>query len=79
MGATLTIRNLDEIVKQKLRVLAAMHERSMEAEVREILAREVHMDGSEQTAPKKGKFDSVIGLWKGRMSTDEIMKATRGE
>ncbi|SDX50201.1 Plasmid stability protein [Modestobacter sp. DSM 44400] len=36
--ATLTIRNLDEAVRQRLRVKAAQHGRSMEAEVREILA-----------------------------------------
>ena len=35
--ATLTIRQLDEVIKTKLRLRAAMHNRSMEAEVREIL------------------------------------------
>lgn len=35
--ALLTIRNLDEDVKEGLRVLAAKHKRSMEAEVRAIL------------------------------------------
>ncbi len=35
--ATLTIRNLDEAVKRRLRVRAAEHGRSMEEEVREIL------------------------------------------
>jgi plasmid stability protein len=35
--ATLTIRNLDAAVKERLRVRAAQHGRSMEAEVREIL------------------------------------------
>lgn len=36
--ATLTIRDLDEEVKSKLRVQAAEHGRSMEAEARELLA-----------------------------------------
>jgi hypothetical protein len=27
----------------------------------------------------KSVCDSVRGIWKGRMSTDEIMKLTRGE
>lgn len=36
--ATLTIRNLDEEVRRRLKVRAAMHDRSMEAEVRVILA-----------------------------------------
>ena len=29
--------------------------------------------------PRKSVCDSVRGIWKGRMSTDEIMKLTRGE
>ena len=35
--ATLTIRNLDQTVKERLRVRAAEHRRSMEAEARRIL------------------------------------------
>ncbi len=35
--ATITIRNLDEKVKRKLRVRAALNGRSMEAEAREAL------------------------------------------
>ena len=35
--ATLTIRQLNESIKNKLRLRAALHNRSMEAEVREIL------------------------------------------
>jgi plasmid stability protein len=35
--ATLTIRNLDETVKRRLQVRAALNGRSMEAEAREIL------------------------------------------
>jgi len=35
--ATLTIRNLDQAVKERLRVRAAEHGRSMEAEARRIL------------------------------------------
>lgn len=36
--ATLTIRKLDENVKRKLQVLAALNGRSMEAEAREMLS-----------------------------------------
>ncbi len=36
--ATLTIRNLDEAVKTRLRVAAATHGQSMEEEARQILA-----------------------------------------
>jgi plasmid stability protein len=35
--AVLTIRNLDDAVKHKLQVRAALHGRSMEAEAREVL------------------------------------------
>lgn len=39
--AVMTIRNLDDEVREKLRVRAAQHGRSMEAEVREILTEAV--------------------------------------
>ena len=35
--ATLTIRNLDDTLKTRLRVVAALHGRSMEEEVRQII------------------------------------------
>ncbi len=91
MSTTLTIRNLEEPVKQKLRMRAASHGRSMEAEARDILTSaiaNVTSNPDRQDAPpipssgatkNKGKFDHVIGLWKGGMSTDEIMQLTRGE
>jgi antitoxin FitA len=37
--ATLAIRNLDAALKERLRIRAAQHGHSMEAEVREILHR----------------------------------------
>lgn len=82
MSTTLTIRNLPEPVKQKLRMQAASHGRSMEAEAREILTHAVtapENQGAEVTANSKGKFDHLVGIWKGRMTTDEIMEITRGE
>jgi plasmid stability protein len=39
--SSITIRNLDPAVKERLRVRAAQHGRSMEAEVRNILERAV--------------------------------------
>lgn len=39
--ASITIRNLDDAVKQRLRMRAAEHGRSMEQEVRDILRRAV--------------------------------------
>lgn len=86
MSATLTIRNLDDDVKQKLRLRAASHQRSMEAEAREILARAVN-EGAEISPPKtpgemRERLLAVRGIWKtqaaGR-STDEIMRELRGD
>jgi plasmid stability protein len=84
---TITIRNLDEQVKRRLRVIAAEHGRSMEAEARAILTRETmgpkqsgrpaNYDTSDEMPPSV--CDDVRGTWKGRMRTDEIMTITRGE
>lgn len=63
--ASLTVRNLDEGVKQKLRIRAAEHGCSMEAEVRSILTRAV----DEASQPQKGlgtrtheRFNAVGGI-----------------
>lgn len=89
MSTTLTIRNLDQTVKHKLRQQAALHHRSMEAEAREILARGV--EKASVPEPEKAEtpqermrkaLDSVTGIWKDRTggkSTDEIMKELRGD
>ena len=89
MTTTLTIRNLDEPVKQKLRMQAASHGRSMEAEARAILTLAVQdkkPDTPAQPAALATRpalapspFAHLRGIWKGRMSTDEIMQITRGE
>lgn len=46
--ASITIRNLDDDIKQRLRVRAAEHGRSMEEEARDILRRVM----SESTSPR---------------------------
>lgn len=48
---TLTIRNLDDAVKQKLRERAAARGVSMEQEVRDTLARSVTEDGKRRRKP----------------------------
>jgi hypothetical protein len=50
----------------------------MEAEVRDILTRNVLGAFPAETS-SPDKFDHLIGIWKGRMTTDEIMQITRGE
>lgn len=83
---TLTIRNLDEGVKQKLRLRAASHQRSMEAEAREILATAVASEDasvpSRSAQERRKRIESVIGIWKNEMggkTTDEIMQELRGD
>jgi antitoxin FitA len=52
--AALSIRNLDEQVKERLRVRAALNRRSMEAEIREIL--------TEAVAEPKDRGNFLIAL-----------------
>ena len=90
MSTTLTIRNLAEPIKQKLRMQAASHGRSMEAEAREILAAAVMASplAIPRTEPPRSpeemreRIRAVTGIWKDRAdgrSTDEIMKELRGD
>ncbi len=63
--ASITIRNLDDEVKRKLRIRAAEHGCSMEAEAREILAEAVNSEPK----PRKGlgtriheRFKAIGGI-----------------
>ena len=86
--ATITIRNLDEEVKRRLRLRGAQNGRSMEAEARIILAQGV-LASSQTPAPPRpttepeeatpGPFDHLVGKWEGRMTTDDLMDLTRGK
>lgn len=83
MNTTLTIRRLDEQVKQKLRLRAATHQRSMEAEAREILRQALESEDHAQP-PKtlkelRQRLKGVRGFWKNRGTSDELMELTRGE
>jgi antitoxin FitA len=53
--AALNIRNLDETVKRRIQVRAARHGRSMEAEVREILAEAVR-----EPTDSAGLFTAIL-------------------
>ena len=79
MSTTLTIRNLEEPVKQMLRMRAASHGRSMEAEARDILtsALKPHTSPPPAVTSTHSACGSVRGMWAGRMTTDEIMTLTR--
>jgi len=83
MSTTLTIRNLETEVKHKLRLRAASHGTSMEAEAREILRKAVE-ESPEAPPPRtreelRQRLQGVRGLWKDRGTTDELMELTRGE
>ncbi|WP_367874413.1 plasmid stabilization protein [Luteolibacter sp. Populi] len=84
MSTTLTIRNLAEPVKQKLRLRAARNGRSMEAEAREILSMAVRETIEPPRTPEemRERLDAITGIWKDRAngkSTDELMKELRGD
>ena len=88
MSTTLTIRNLDEDVKQRLRLRAASHKTSMEAEARAILAAtlanplEMKVDKEAVRLERRKRIESAIGIWKDEMdgkTTDEIMQELRGD
>ena len=67
-------------MKQKLRLQAAINQRSMEAEAREILTRAMEKPLSKETSmTRRKKLQSIAGIWKGKGSTNELMKMTRGE
>ncbi len=84
MANSLTIRKLDESVQQRLRLRAASNQRSMEAEVREILAQSVAGPATEvppltpQQRMRRG-IAAVRGLWEPEETTDELMKELRAD
>ncbi|HSP42419.1 MAG TPA: hypothetical protein VLO11_06090 [Luteolibacter sp.] len=84
MSTSITIRNLDEQVKQRLRVIAAQHGKSMEAEARDILTRAAftapHTSKREDPGSPDDYCSAARGKWKHLgITTDEIMTLTRGD
>lgn len=59
--ATLTIRNLNEETKAKLRQLAAKHGHSMEEEARRILNRAVYPSGNKGLGTEIAQMFTEIG------------------
>jgi len=60
--ATLTIRNVDETVKRKLQVRAALNGRSMEAELRDVLTGlpEPHSESARARVEPEEDFGTAI-------------------
>ena len=88
MSTTLTIRNLDAAVKQKLRLRAASHQTSMEAEARAILAQSLATDDNLEEhqrtaqAARRERISACLGIWEDRYegkTTDEVIKELRGD
>ncbi len=57
--ASITVRNLDESLKKRLRIRAAENGRSMEQEARDILRAALDEDGS----PARGLGTAIHGLF----------------
>ena len=62
--AAVTVRNLDDQVKERLRMRAAVHGRSMESEIRAILAEAVNGPGDTDGlfATMLERFASIGGI-----------------
>ena len=76
MMATLTIRNLDDATKRKIRIVAAQHGHSMETEARNILTQAVSPHALNSNASESLK--QITGIWKTRGTTEQLMQTTRG-
>jgi plasmid stability protein len=64
--ASLTVRNIDESVKNRLRIRAAQHGRSMEDEVRHILKASLDHD------PPKNLADLALEIFGPKHGIDEF-------
>lgn len=72
--ATLTVRNLPDETHRALRVMAAAHGRSTEAEVREILARAVNPPGRLRMGDALAELGHRLGLTNADV---EVLEQTR--
>lgn len=59
--ATVTVRNLPDEVHRAIRLQAAQHGRSTEAEIREILARSVRPEGRLRVGTELRRYAERIG------------------
>lgn len=75
--AMLTVRNLPDDVHRALRVRAARHGRSTEAEVREILQQAVRPDGRLRLGSALSALGREIGLTNKEVETLETLRDRR--
>jgi plasmid stability protein len=78
----LCIRGLEPEIKQRLRMAAAAHGRSMEAEAREILRQAMEkLPVKHPQTPEelRRRIAAARGVWKDRGTTEDLLRLTRGE
>ena len=73
--ASITIRNLDDEVKQRLRVRAAEHGNSMEQEARDILAAAVARPEAGEDVVRRARARAAAG--EGPQTGEELYRAIR--
>jgi len=74
---TLTIRKLDDEIKSRLKIRAAINGHSMEQEARLILKKSLKEDLPDAGMGIKG-MKRWRGRWKNRLSSADILEMTRG-
>lgn len=79
--STLTLRKIDSDLKAKLRMQAALHQVSMEEEVRQILRQNIMKTDSPVIRPRpinsdsKHPLDSFVGTWVHDPEFDDALKS----
>lgn len=70
---TLTVRNLEDVTLKRLKRRAEAHQRSLEAEVREILARAALPEADELVDEIRGLHDRILARRGGEpLPTDSV-------
>ena len=79
--ADFVLRNLDDDLKQKLRLSAARHQRSMNVELREILRQALSQPAVAATADWQQLAADIRALSAGRAQTpsEDLLRESRGE
>jgi plasmid stability protein len=77
--AQLVVRNLDETVKKRLKARAVRNGRSLEGEVRDILAGAVKRPPSRRPKPEKGFGTRLVEIFAGKVPPDFKIPDIRSE
>lgn len=79
--ADIVLRNLDDALKEKLRLRAARHQRSMNAELRDIVSQALTQPQPASRAQLKKLAADIRALSVGRQQTpsEDLLREGRGE